>query len=241
MDVQNGFIVRVYNHCDGWCERCALTSHCRVFVDRVRMEAARDAHFTSITEAPPLPEADEGPPPAWLAELIDEANEAARTPMSDECWQRMRPRVPAEHRPIVRRANDYAKRTSRWLTTSEHGDPLSSEPDAVISWFQFLITVKIRRALTVCPDDDDDDITAFDKDGSAKVALIGISRSHAAWLELVERGSVAAPDADPFIADLVWLGEALKRVRPRARGFIRAGLDEPEAVEALRAALEGRS
>jgi hypothetical protein len=240
MDVQDGFIVGVYNYCDGWCERCTLTSHCRVFADRARMEAALDAQFTPITEAPPLPDADEGPPPAWLAELIDEANEAARIPMSDECWQRIRPRVPAEHRPIVRRANDYAKRTSRWLTTSGHGDPASSEPHAVISWFQFLIAAKIRRALTVAPDDDDD-ITAFDNDGTAKVALIGIARSHAAWLELVERGVVAAPDADSFIADLVWLGEALERVRPRARDFIRAGLDEPEAVEALRAALEGRS
>ena len=38
MEVSDGFIVGVYNFCDRWCERCPLTSRCRVFADVAEME-----------------------------------------------------------------------------------------------------------------------------------------------------------------------------------------------------------
>jgi hypothetical protein len=68
---------------------------------------------------------------------------------------------------------------------------------------------------------------------SAKVALLGIERSHAAWLDLVQCGVVSAAEAEPFIADLVWLGDALEGARPRARAFVRPAFDEPDAVARL--------
>ena len=80
---------------------------------------------------------------------------------------------------------------------------------------------------------------ASDTNGSAKIALIAIERSHAAWLELVERAMVTAGEANPFIADLVRLGEALERVRPNARTFVRPGFDEPEAAARLLAGQGG--
>ena len=33
MEIKDGFIVGIFNHCDRWCERCALTSHCGLFAD----------------------------------------------------------------------------------------------------------------------------------------------------------------------------------------------------------------
>lgn len=42
MDVQDGFIVGVFNYCDGWCQACPFTSRCRVFADIAEMEAAHD-------------------------------------------------------------------------------------------------------------------------------------------------------------------------------------------------------
>ena len=42
-----------------------------------------------------------------------------------------------------------------------------------------------------------------------------------------------------FIAELAWLGEALERVRPNARTFVRPGFDEPEAVATVLAAERG--
>jgi len=72
-----------------------------------------------------------------------------------------------------------------------------------------------------------------DSNGRVKAALLGIDRSHAAWLSLVEAGVVRMRDASPFVADLVWLGSALECRFPKARAFVRPGFDEPEAVAAL--------
>jgi hypothetical protein len=228
MDVRDGFIVGIFNYCDRWCERCPFTSHCRLFADRAEFEASQDPGLQPIVDAPPLPEEVE-PTPAWMQELIDEMDEACREPIPAEEWERIRPRVPAEHAAINQRARDYAGRAFQWLTARETefvDGP--HDPRSVIAWFHLFIATKVNRALTVWPDEDAD--ADDDRDGSAKVALLGIERSHAAWLHLVERGIVVPHEADPFLADLVWLGEALERVRPNARAFVRPGLDEPEAV-----------
>jgi hypothetical protein len=66
MEVQDGFIVGIFNHCDRWCERCAFTSHGRVFADRAEMEASLDANLKAVVEALPLPQdVPPPPPPGW--------------------------------------------------------------------------------------------------------------------------------------------------------------------------------
>ena len=233
MEVRDGFIVGIFNYCDGWCQRCDFTSRCHLFADRAEMEARLDARHAPIVNAPPLPHEAEPEPPVWMRELIEAANEACRHPPSPEEWEHLEPRVPSEHAPVNARAKQYAFDTNRWLVAhlSKPGDG-TDDPREVISWFHFLIGAKVNRALTAWPDDDHQ-LATLDADGSAKVALLGIERSHAAWVALVERGSVPASEADPFIADLVWLGEALERIRPRARAFVRPGFDEPDAVASL--------
>jgi hypothetical protein len=230
MELQDGGVVGIFNYCDRWCERCSFTSHCRVFAHQAELQASLDPNLKAVHEAPPLPEDVPPPPPAWMQELIEEMNEACRNPPSLEEWERMRPRVPAEHTPIDARAKNYRERTFQWLTAAEGGSAgASADPRDVISWFHTMIAAKVNRALTKWPDADSEDDES-DNDGSAKVALLGIDESHTAWLELVERGIVSRDQADSFIADLVWLGEALERVRPRARAFVRPAFDEPEAV-----------
>lgn len=41
MEVQDGFIVGIFNYCDRWCERCALTGRCRLFADQAEIEFER--------------------------------------------------------------------------------------------------------------------------------------------------------------------------------------------------------
>jgi hypothetical protein len=235
MEVQDGFIVGVFNYCDSWCEKCAFTSRCRVFADRAEMEARMDRSYTAIVDAPPLPQEVEPPPPRWMQELIAEMNEACANPPSAEEWERIRPRIPPDHVAVTQRAEQYGFSVHEWLNRRD-SMPTDDAGDA-IAWFQFLISAKTQRALTVWPDEDPG-ISPSDADGSAKVALIGIERSHAAWLALVEHGVVSASEAAPFIADLVWLGEALERLRPRARAFVRPAFDEPDAVAKLLAGME---
>jgi hypothetical protein len=235
LEVQDGFIVGIFNFCDSWCSRCRFTSHCSVFARQAEMDAGCDPHLRPVIDAPPLPAEAELPPPLWMKGLIKDMNEAAREPISEKEWERIRPRVPQKYIAIDARAREYASRTSGWLAGTtpllEKGD---RGPREVISWFHVLIASKITRSLTVQPGDDPHDvIAAFDHNGSAKVALLGLEQSHAAWLELVEQGAVSHHEALPFIADLVWLGEALELVRPNARVFVRPAFDEPDEVASL--------
>jgi hypothetical protein len=225
MEVRDGFIESVFTYCDRWCETCALTSWCRLFADSARIEAALDPHLQSIVEAPPLPE--DVPPdvdPEFL-ELLREAEAAASSaPVED----RRALRRERNEDPMVVRAGDYCEQVHRWLKDHPGGDATPADPRSVVSWYSTLVPAKIARAVMASKWADPDE-------GSAKVALIGLERSHAAWLRLSELGLAGAQEAHDFIAQLVWLADALEKRFPRARAFVRPGFDEPEAVERLRA------
>ena len=238
MDVRDGFIVGIYNYCDRWCETCAFTSRCRLFADVAATEAESDPNLKAIVDAPPLPQDVPPPPPKWMQELIDEMNEAADDPKAAEAfeeYERSRPKPPAEHLLIEQRAESYCTRAHAWLRA--HESSLSSDPrdpHSVINWFHLQIFVKIHRAFCGLAEFGPDDYDfPPDHDGSAKVALIGIDRSHAAWLELVERGIASDAEVAPLVDDLVWLGDQLETVFPKARAFVRPGIDEPDEVAML--------
>ena len=140
---------------------------------------------------------------------------------------------PREHLAIEKRATRYCFQVHPWLQNRRY-EPLNpDDPCAVIGWFHTLIPPKVHRAISGLAEDDEGRDCPADHDGSAKVALLGIERSHAAWLALIERGAVSDAEAAPFIADLVWLGEALEQVFPKARAFVRPALDEPDEVAML--------
>ena len=243
MDVRDGFIEGIYNYCDAWCQRCALTTYCRLFADSAEMDAMLDPGLRMVAEAPPLPEEVAPPPPRWLQELIDECNQAAREPAREVVdgeaatgTRQLARRLRQEHQSIQARAREYAFSVHGWLRQQEaevDAEPLG--PAAVISWFHIMVATKVYRALAGLAGCEHLDVESHDHVGSAKVALLGIDESHAAFLMLVERGRVPHAGVAAFIGDLVWLGESLERVFPTARAFVRPGLDEPEAVARLRA------
>jgi len=235
MDIRDGFIVGIYNYCDSWCDRCAFTSHCRLFADARETAATLDPHLKPVATAPGLPSEMPAPLPPWLQELVDEMNDAARTPIPDDAFVRRELRVVPERDAIDRRAEDYSRRARAWLNDREFD--LSAEggdPRAVIGWFHLMIHVKAMRALQGLAEDapSERDWPA-DHDGSAKVALIGIDRSQDAWLDLMDVGLASPSDAAEFIEDLVWLSAALERTFPKARSFVRPAFDEPDEVARL--------
>jgi hypothetical protein len=238
MEVRDGFIVGIFNYCDRWCEACAFTSRCRLFADVAKAEAALDPSLREIVETRLLPEDLPPPPPKWMGELIQEMNEAASESIVGEESKRLRPAPPPEHQAIEERARRYCGHVHAWLRELfSVSDP--SDPRAVIAWFHTLIPAKVHRALRGLADDEPEERDwPPDHDGSAKVALLGIDRSHAAWLDLVECNLASHSEIAPFIAHLVWLGEALERVFPNARAFVRPALDEPDAM--LSAQEDGR-
>jgi hypothetical protein len=124
----------------------------------------------------------------------------------------------------------------------------------VLRWYQFFVAAKVIRALmsrtrsdhslveTTAGDDpfaeavedDEDDFDAApdyvqeDGNGSAKIALIAIDRSMAAWhaMEMCLPGK--SDSIAPIFADLERLRWLLEQEFPDARGFIRPGFDEAE-------------
>ena len=53
MEVQDGFILGIYNYCDRWCECCRFTARCRVFAAVAMHEAmaAGDPSYRRVRRA----------------------------------------------------------------------------------------------------------------------------------------------------------------------------------------------
>jgi hypothetical protein len=98
----------------------------------------------------------------------------------------------------------------------------------IISWYQPLIQVKIMRALQGMAEAEETDPGGWerDADGSAKVALIGIDRSLAAWRILHERLQQGWKDIREIMLLLERLRRKVEAVFPGARAFVRPGFDE---------------
>jgi hypothetical protein len=136
---------------------------------------------------------------------------------------------------LLARARSYGLMATAWLADREGGTHDPNDPRAVIAWFSRLIGAKINRALHGVGDDHLDPDEPTDSDGSAKVALLGIERSRAAW-ETTAAADPASTAAGPAIADLTWLEQEVERMFPRARRFVRPAFDEPDGVARLLAA-----
>lgn len=239
MEVQDGFIVGIFNYCDRWCETCSFTSRCRLFADSARHDAAIDPSLKELIDAPPHPR-DVREPPRWQVEAIEEMNEATRAAVStlaSASLSELTTALPAPHSDISARANEYAIGVHKWWQ-AEYREVRASviDPRFVILWFSTLIGSKVYRALVGLAEDDGDREFPPDHEGSAKVALIGIDRSETAWRDLVAIERVTADDAAPFLCELSWLRESLETLLPNARAFVRPGLDEPDEVKMLDAA-----
>src|SRR5690242_6975486 len=236
----------IYNYCDRWCERCPLTSRCLVFateqVDHNGSTQAHDIHNQAFWEKLDcvLVETQE-----LIAEWAREAGIDLRHVPEEEFKPRKRRRQLVDNHSLARAGKKYANAASDWFREFDQAIEISDlrasdadrEPseqfeDAreVIQWYQYQIAVKTMRALS-CRDDgweDDPEMVDFprDSDGSAKVALIGIDRSIAAWrlmqLSLPER----ADSIVPLILQLERLRQRVEKQFPEAREFVRPGFDE---------------
>jgi hypothetical protein len=235
----------IYNYCDRWCERCPLTSRCLVYATEQEDDDSPESHdlrneafwrkLGSIFQE--------------TREMIVEwAKEAGINPFesteADEAWHH-RKRQLVDNHPLTKSGKKYANAASDWLRefdqTMVGGDLRLTEADfdhsqsledarEVIQWYQYQIAVKTMRALSGRKEEleEDPELAEFpkDSDGSAKVALIGIDRSIAAWrlmqLCLPER----AASIVPLILQLELLRQSLEKGFPEARDFVRPGFDE---------------
>lgn len=229
MEVQDGFIVGIFNYCDRWCETCPFTSRCRVFADGAKYEAMANPDLELLREAPPHP-SDVRPPNKWLEEILSNMDEItleelpAPTP------------IPARLMRVAALARAYCDNVWSALSEEERLAPRpNDDPYSIIHWFAPLISSKTFRALSGLHEFDGDREYPPDHEGSAKVALVGIDRSIAAWSDARSMGRVSPEAASRFIEELHRLSDDLEELIPRARQFVRPGFDEGDEVRKLEA------
>jgi hypothetical protein len=132
-------------------------------------------------------------------------------------------------------AYTYMMRAVEWVQRhrdrlSSTVDPILAEAFEVVSWDVYLIRVKLRRALDGrdrCrreEEEGDDHPVQNDWNGSAKVALISIERSEAAWQVIAD---ATRDDNATRIAQMAAeLRSGALAEFPHAMSFVRPGFDE---------------
>jgi hypothetical protein len=238
----------IYNYCDRWCERCPFTSRCLVYAteqvddDRFSPESrdlSNEAFWRRLSTI--FQETRE-----MVEEWAKEAGiDLKAIPDDDYVQTRKRKRQQVDHHPLAKAGKKYASATTDWFRefdqTLELSDVKAPESDfekaeqlqdarEIIYWYQYQIALKTMRALSGKNDEEKfaDDGTAFpkDSDGSAKVALIGIDRSIAAWRLVQLAVENRSPSIIVLILQLERLRQRIEKVFPDARNFIRPGFDE---------------
>ena len=221
-------------YCDRWCERCAFTSRCSAYAVKAAL-AMCDGDFAAAIElavgAPPSRhDAQERTAPAELLAACNPTEQelAAIGQEMEEREERI------DESPLTTDAMVMATLAGACL--GKHREPLEAHHDRrvrgafeIASWDCHLIGAKVHRALSGQDEADYDDLDDTDPiqndwNGSAKVALISMDRSIAAWNTI----AVATADADAaaMVQRLQALRLAVERKFPDARKFVRPGFDE---------------
>ncbi len=246
------FIPGIYNYCDRWCERCAFTARCMNYALAQEVEAgdsqSRDLENEAFWDK--LDETFE----TTMETIEEEAEEMDIDLDDEELEESIREQdevhETAQLQPHSRTATRYMDVVDQWFKLNEGlfadaggeleflaradkpGDGSTNDLTAVrdclevIRWYQRQIWVKLCRATggTIRAESEDLECFQEDADGSAKVALIGIERSIAAWATLLRR----FPDHEDAIFALATLKRLLRQVEaafPNARAFRRPGFD----------------
>ena len=230
----------IHNYCDRWCERCAFTSHCVVYaaeqadpdVDPARHDINNAAFWQKLSNIF-----------AESRQLIDRwAEEAGVTFRPEELEEIGREQEQSHenvrHHSLAIVAGNYALAVADWFRpteTLEHSDTSqltaseTSDTDEyveIILWYHIFIAAKLMRALESVLEHDDNEDARRDADGSAKVALIGIDRSLIAWKVLSDIQTDKLDSIQKMTLQLENLRMGAEQQFPRAREFIRPGLDE---------------
>jgi hypothetical protein len=252
------FISGIHNYCDRWCERCGFTSRCSSYAMEKAFEeeaespdAGQQLHLKALDDHLSWT-LDAGPEDADPDETED-IDDLAEMMSAERSFEDQMERRAHEEHDCSSTARMYLDMSRKWLKDSGAGDDDRSgrtsdafwadveqsaraqagEALEVIQWYQFFIYVKLMRAVSglssVPPAPGLEDYKAQDANGSAKIALIGIDRSIAAWEVLVNAAPRHRGAMSKLLAQLTGLRQAAEETFPQARAFVRPGFDEMQS------------
>lgn len=223
-------------YCDYWCERCRFTMRCAGFDRHVAIamcDGDADAAFELALPRPDPVQVEGKEPPAWRVQLLEHQptdSEIAETSRQLEARNRR-----VRESELSKSSSDYMIASHRWFEAHEErvrsgADPIVVEALEVVHWDSSLISAKLYRAMSGREDfrdgeDVEESPVQNDWNGSAKVAILSLTRSTAAWRV------IATATADSGAAALgksaARLLEMTRAEFPRAMDFVRPGFDEP--------------
>jgi hypothetical protein len=221
-------------YCDRWCERCGFTDRCSAFAVQCAVamcDSVEDAVELAVGRAPGEDDDSDGEDESvWADDLPNcEPTEQERRALSRELEAR---RAHVDGTTIMKVAHAYGMLAYQWLRAHAEGlhqDAAMVDAVEVMTHDHLLIAAKLHRALSGRYDraqgDAEDHPVQNDANGSAKVALISIARSAAAWRTVANRSDSAAMFAD----QLRQLQAEVETEFPYARLFTRPGFDDSPA------------
>jgi len=236
----------VYNYCDRWCERCPLSSRCLLYAQEQEDDddspESRDIQNEAFWKK--LSAIFQETREMVLEWAQEEGIDLTNIPEEDEKKSRKK-RQRTDNHSLAKAGKKYANAASDWFRefdqTLEVSDLAATDSDIeeaerlvdareIIHWYQYQIAVKTMRALSsrIGEREEVDEEYAFprDSDGSAKVALLGIDRSIAAWRLMQLSVPERADSIVPLILQLERLRHRTEKHFPAARDFVRPGFDE---------------
>ena len=247
------FIQSIYNYCDRWCERCPFTARCLNFAldeeefDHLEtQDLDNEAFWKKLSETFQMTL-------ELLEEAAEEQGIDLDSIDTEEVEEedRLNDELARDHE-CSRMAKLYSEMVDDWLDSarelfSSEEEELSAvetfealdnspaekdddllEPVEVVGWYQHLIYVKLMRAIRgeLLEEPEILDEYSKDSDGSAKVALIGIDRSIAAWGEIRSLFPHRSDQIMDILLHLEQLRRKVEKTFPDARAFIRPGFDK---------------
>ncbi len=233
------FIPGIYNYCNRWCERCPQTSHClnfsiseEEFSDPEAQDIRNEAFWKKLS--------------GILGEALELLKESAKEwgieiealGSIDDIENLRAKNAAAENHLLCRAAKRYGELAEDWFRGREtlffesaaaarEGVSIE-EATEVIRWYQYFIGAKVMRAVRGNVEEKEERCDEFpsDSNGSAKIALIAIDRSIAAWAVIQHYITDGGEEVIDIIAFLDGLRQAVEETFPSARSFIRPGFDE---------------
>jgi hypothetical protein len=247
------FIPGIYNYCDRWCERCPFTSRCMNYAmsreyttDPEASDITNEKFWQSISEIFKVTREMLEESAEELGVDID-AIDFEETSREESIKDKI-----VQNHECCRAAKKYSEMVDEWFASeynptlrvigqqetkkavelkkndSLEGSVAIEEVAEIIYWYQHFIYVKLMRSIGGILGNSSDLLEEYpkDSDGSAKVALIAIDRSMAAWTHMRNYFPSLQAQTLSILAHLDRLRDRVEKIFPEARTFIRPGLDE---------------
>jgi hypothetical protein len=240
--MSRNYIDFISEYCDRWCERCAFTERCSTFAASAAIAMCGDVdEGLELALGRPQPAEPGSASSSSAASLDDDDVLEGEGPTEDEIAEfqrREKTRSTRVRATTLSKASwAYTVLSHKWVASEyevlrQRSDPALQEALAVVLHDQHLIGLKLHRALHGRERDEEGlaDAHAVQNDwnGSAKVAIISIERSEAAWRVIAQHTSGDVPS---IMAEcLADLRREVEREFPDARRFVRPGFDDLQAI-----------